>query len=150
MGGALVQSCLAVAVTFVVAVLIGYRPDAGLADWFGVAGIVLLFALALTWLTVALGVAADSVETASNLPMPLVLLPFLKRAGFTFTIMVGDNIYGSERPQDFQKKFEIPYKPLLDAGVVRVRWPRVWSGVLGARIPRRRIPRSRVPRPGVL
>ncbi|HEY7291376.1 MAG TPA: metallophosphoesterase [Vicinamibacterales bacterium] len=36
---------------------------------------------------------------------------------FTFTIMVGDNIYGSERPQDFQKKFETPYKPLLDAGV---------------------------------
>jgi len=36
---------------------------------------------------------------------------------FTFTIMVGDNIYGSERPQDFQKKFEIPYKRLLDAGV---------------------------------
>src|SRR5689334_21314957 len=32
-------------------------------------------------------------------------------------ILVGDNLYGSERPQDFQKKFEIPYKPLLDAGV---------------------------------
>ena len=31
--------------------------------------------------------------------------------------MVGDNIYGSERPQDFVKKFEPPYKPLLDAGV---------------------------------
>jgi len=31
--------------------------------------------------------------------------------------MVGDNIHGSERPQDFQKKFEMPYKPLLDAGV---------------------------------
>jgi len=42
---------------------------------------------------------------------------YYRRANFTFTIMVGDNIYGSERPQDFQKKFEIPYKPLLDAGV---------------------------------
>lgn len=42
---------------------------------------------------------------------------YRERANFTFTIMVGDNIYGSERPQDFQKKFEIPYKPLLDAGV---------------------------------
>ena len=31
--------------------------------------------------------------------------------------MVGDNIYGSERPQDFVKKFEAPYRPLLDAGV---------------------------------
>ena len=42
---------------------------------------------------------------------------YRQRVDFTFTIMVGDNIYGSERPQDFQKKFEIPYKPLLDAGV---------------------------------
>jgi ABC-2 type transport system permease protein len=76
-GGAVVQTVLAVAVTFVAAVLIGYRPEASALDWLGVAGIVLLFALAMTWLTVALGVVADSVETASNLPMPLVLLPFL-------------------------------------------------------------------------
>jgi calcineurin-like phosphoesterase family protein len=32
-------------------------------------------------------------------------------------VLVGDNLYGSERPQDFEKKFERPYKPLLDAGV---------------------------------
>lgn len=32
-------------------------------------------------------------------------------------ITVGDNIYGGERPQDFKKKFEDPYKPLLDRGV---------------------------------
>jgi predicted phosphodiesterase len=36
---------------------------------------------------------------------------------FDFAIMLGDNIYGSERPQDFAQKFELPYKPLLDAGV---------------------------------
>jgi len=39
------------------------------------------------------------------------------RFGYGIVILVGDNLYGSERPQDFQKKFEIPYKPLLDAGV---------------------------------
>src|SRR5213592_3383304 len=33
---------------------------------------------------------------------------------FTFAIMLGDNLYGSERPQDFVKKFEQPYKALLD------------------------------------
>jgi predicted MPP superfamily phosphohydrolase len=32
-------------------------------------------------------------------------------------VLVGDNLYGSERPQDFTLKFEAPYKPLLDAGV---------------------------------
>ena len=36
---------------------------------------------------------------------------------FEFVIMLGDNIYGSERPQDFVTKFEKPYKPLLDAKV---------------------------------
>jgi len=36
---------------------------------------------------------------------------------FTFAIMLGDNMYGSERPQDFAKKFERPYQPLLDAKV---------------------------------
>ena len=36
---------------------------------------------------------------------------------FEFVVMTGDNMYGSERARDFEKKFEIPYKPLLDAGV---------------------------------
>jgi calcineurin-like phosphoesterase family protein len=36
---------------------------------------------------------------------------------YELVVMMGDNIYGSERPQDFIKKFEAPYKPLLDAGV---------------------------------
>jgi calcineurin-like phosphoesterase family protein len=39
------------------------------------------------------------------------------RFPFEFVVMVGDNLYGSERPGDFQKKFEVPYKPLLDAKV---------------------------------
>jgi predicted MPP superfamily phosphohydrolase len=39
------------------------------------------------------------------------------RFKYQIVVLVGDNLYGSERPQDFQKKFEIPYKPLLDAGV---------------------------------
>ena len=33
---------------------------------------------------------------------------------FTFAIMLGDNLYGGERPQDFANKFELPYKSLLD------------------------------------
>ena len=36
---------------------------------------------------------------------------------FTFVLMLGDNIYGSERPRDFERKFELPYKPVLEAGV---------------------------------
>ena len=40
-----------------------------------------------------------------------------KRFAYEFVVTAGDNIYGSERPQDFDRKFAIPYKPLLDAGV---------------------------------
>jgi predicted phosphodiesterase len=36
---------------------------------------------------------------------------------FDFVIMLGDNIYGGSSPKDFEKKFERPYKPLLDGGV---------------------------------
>jgi hypothetical protein len=42
---------------------------------------------------------------------------FYKPFPFTFVLLLGDNIYGSERPQDFERKFERPYQPLLDAGV---------------------------------
>jgi predicted phosphodiesterase len=36
---------------------------------------------------------------------------------FEFVLMLGDNLYGSEDPDDYEKKFERPYRPLLDAGV---------------------------------
>jgi predicted phosphodiesterase len=45
------------------------------------------------------------------------LVKFHQKFPFTFSLMLGDNMYGSERPQDFEKKFERPYKPLLDAKV---------------------------------
>jgi hypothetical protein len=40
-----------------------------------------------------------------------------RQFAFDMVIMLGDNIYGSQRPSDFVLKFERPYKPLLDAGV---------------------------------
>ena len=40
------------------------------------------------------------------------------RFPFEFVITVGDNLYGSQGQRDFERKFEIPYKPLLDAGVL--------------------------------
>ncbi|MET0595359.1 MAG: metallophosphoesterase [Polyangiaceae bacterium] len=45
------------------------------------------------------------------------MLRYRARFPFTFAIMLGDNIYGRERPQDFDKKFMRPYKALLDANV---------------------------------
>jgi hypothetical protein len=42
---------------------------------------------------------------------------FRKKFEFDFAIMLGDNLYGSERPGDYREKFEEPYKALLDEGV---------------------------------
>ena len=75
--GAMIQSALALIVVVGIAVLVGFRPTAAVSAWAGVIGILAFFTFALTWLTVALGLAANSVETASNTPMVLVLLPFL-------------------------------------------------------------------------
>lgn len=75
--GAVIQTAIALAVVLAVALLLGFRSDAGPLAWLGAVGILALATLALTWFTVALGLAAGSVETASNTPMFLLLLPFL-------------------------------------------------------------------------
>jgi ABC-2 type transport system permease protein len=75
--GSMVQTMLSVGVVAVVAVLVGFRPTAGVLGWLGALGTIAAFSFALIWLGVALGMSAGSVETASNTPMPLMLLPFL-------------------------------------------------------------------------
>jgi ABC-2 type transport system permease protein len=73
----LILTLISLAATIVVALLIGYDPAAGPLRWLAAIGLLVLLALALIWLSVALGLVAKSVETASNTPMFLVLLPFL-------------------------------------------------------------------------
>jgi ABC-2 type transport system permease protein len=75
--GSMIQTMIGLAVVIGVALLIGFRPAAGLAGWIGAIGVLAMTTLALTWLSVALGMVTKSVEAASNLPMPLTLLPFL-------------------------------------------------------------------------
>jgi ABC-2 type transport system permease protein len=60
-----------------VALLIGFRSAASPLEWLAAAGLLTLVALAVTWLSVALGLVAKTAESASNAPMPLMLLPFL-------------------------------------------------------------------------
>ncbi len=78
--GSLIQTLAAMAVLVGVAFGIGFRSSAGPLDWLAAIGILALFAFALIWLAVALGLAAKSVETASNTPMVLLLLLFLSSA----------------------------------------------------------------------
>jgi ABC-2 type transport system permease protein len=75
--GSLIQATAGMAVVTGVAVGVGFRPTATPLEWLAAAGLLVLVSLAFTWLTVGLGLAAKSVETASNSPMFLILLPFL-------------------------------------------------------------------------
>ena len=70
----LVLTLISLAVTIAVALLIGYHSGAGPLRWLAALGVLVLLAVALIWLSVALGLFAKSVETASNLPMFLTLL----------------------------------------------------------------------------
>jgi ABC-2 type transport system permease protein len=74
--GSVIQMMLGVSVVIGVALLVGFRPNASLAEWIAAFGVLGLLSLGFTWLTVALGLVSKSVEAASNLPMPLMLLPF--------------------------------------------------------------------------
>jgi ABC-2 type transport system permease protein len=76
----LIQTLGSILVVLAVAIALGFRPHADLVHWLAAAGVLALFAFALIWLATALGLAAKSVETASNTPMFLTLLPFLSSA----------------------------------------------------------------------
>ena len=74
--GSLVQTVLAMAFVFGVAVAIGFRPQASFAEWLALAGLLVSMAFALIWFSAALGLASKSVESSSNVGLPLILLPF--------------------------------------------------------------------------
>jgi ABC-2 type transport system permease protein len=78
--GSMIQTVIGVAIVLGVALAIGYRPTAGPLAWLAAVGVLVLFTFALVWLSAALGLAAKSVETASNTPMFLTLLPLLSSA----------------------------------------------------------------------
>jgi ABC-2 type transport system permease protein len=75
--GNTVQTLVALVLVVGVGLLLGFRPTARPLDWLLAAGLLVLLAYAVSWLGVAMGIWARSVETASNLPLLLVLLPFL-------------------------------------------------------------------------
>jgi ABC-2 type transport system permease protein len=82
--GTLLQTLAVLVLVVGVALAMGFRSAAGPLAWLAAAGVLMLFAVALIWLSTALGLAARSVETASNTPMFLTLLPLLS-SGFVPT-----------------------------------------------------------------
>ncbi|MGW2659088.1 ABC transporter permease [Streptomyces sp. NPDC001478] len=76
----MVANLIALLLVLGVALLMGFRSPAGAAGWLGVAGVLFLFTLALTWLAVIPGLSASSVEGAGAFAYPLIFLPFVSSA----------------------------------------------------------------------
>lgn len=76
----LISNMLTVVIIFLVALLMGFRSDAGILSWLAVTGILTLYTLALTWVAVIPGLTAKTMEGASSFSYPLLFLPFLSSA----------------------------------------------------------------------
>jgi ABC-2 type transport system permease protein len=76
----LVANVISLVAVVGVALLMGFRSGAGVLAWLAVAGILILFTLALTWIAVIPGLTAKSVDGASAFSYPLIFLPFISSA----------------------------------------------------------------------
>jgi ABC-2 type transport system permease protein len=124
--GSLIQTMIAMAVVFGVALLLGFEPNADPVEWLGVIGLLAMITFALIWLAVALGLVSENVEAASNLPMPLILLPFLG-SGFVPTDSIPAGMRWFAEYQPFTPIMEtlrglLMGTPIGDSGVQAVAW----------------------------
>jgi len=99
-GGSLLRMLVATAAVTGVALLVGFRPTASVADWFAVVGIVAAFSFALAWLSAAIGLMTRSVAAANGLTLPLsFLLPFLSSTFVpTATMPAGVRWFAEHQP----------------------------------------------------
>ena len=78
--GSVLQVLASLVLVGAVAVAIGFRSHATALEWLAAFGLLTLFALALTWIAVGMGMASPNAEAASNSAMPLILLPLISSA----------------------------------------------------------------------
>src|SRR6202049_3916380 len=76
----LVSNAISVVVIILVALVMGFRSSAGVLSWLAVAGILVLFTLALTWIAVIAGLSAKSTDGAGAFSYPIIFLPFVSSA----------------------------------------------------------------------
>jgi len=78
--GSVLQAVASVVLVAAVGVAIGFRSHAAAPAWLAAAGLLVLFALALTWIAVGMGLVSPNAEAASNNALPLILLPLISSA----------------------------------------------------------------------
>ena len=104
--GNTIQAIIAVALVLGVGVLIGFRPAASPGEWLAAAGVIVLISFAVSWIGVAMGMQSKTVETASNLPLILTILPLLG-SGFVPTASMPEWLQGFAQHQ--------PFTPFIEA-----------------------------------
>ncbi|WP_040814178.1 ABC transporter permease [Nocardia concava] len=75
--GTLIQGMLGVTAMTLTALAIGFRPNANPVEWLAAFGLIALTVFSLNWLGVGFGLIAQTPESASNMPTPILFLPFL-------------------------------------------------------------------------
>jgi ABC-2 type transport system permease protein len=76
----LVANLISLVIVVLVAVGMGFRSGAGVLAWLAIAGLLVLFTLALTWIAVIAGLSAKTVEGAGAFAYPIIFLPFISSA----------------------------------------------------------------------
>ena len=100
-----VRGLLADAVIIGVGFAMGFRPHASFPQWLAAIGIMALLGVAVSWLTVAMGLSAKSVESAGMATVPLIMLPFLSSAFVPADTMVA----GVRQFAEYQ-----PFTPIIE------------------------------------
>ncbi|SHN47230.1 ABC transporter permease [Cryptosporangium aurantiacum] len=124
--GSVIQQLLSMAALLGIALAIGFRPNASAVEWLAALGLLTLFAVAITWLSVALGLNASTPEAAGNAPMPLILLPFLG-SGFVPTDSMPTVLRWFAEYQPFTPIMEtvrglLLGTPIGNSGAIAVAW----------------------------
>jgi ABC-2 type transport system permease protein len=119
--GSVIQTLIALAIVTGVALLVGFRPTATPVEWLATIGFLVAISYALIWLSVALGQVSKSVETASNLPMPLILLPFFS-SGFVPTDSLPTGLRWFAEYQPFTPMIETLRGLLMDKPIGNNAW----------------------------
>jgi len=146
--GSVLQAMLATAIVAIVAVVIGFRATTGPVEVLAAAGLLALTGFAISWLCVSLGMVTNSVETASNLPMFLVLMMFVSSAFVPTASLPGPLAWFAEH-QPFTPIIEtlrglLAGTPIGNDGLIAVAWcvvisigGYVWAMRLYERVPAR-------------
>ncbi|QKV93480.1 ABC transporter permease [Streptomyces sp. NA02950] len=122
------RNAVATAIVFGVAFLIGFRPDAGPLEWLAVAGVLLLFILAISWLSACFGLIARSPEAAGGFTFLMMFLPYPSSAFVPIDTMPGW-LHGFAGHQPVTPLIETLRALLLDRPVGDSGWQAlVWCG----------------------